>query len=65
VRQIHTPPVTVIERNGAGRKEISCLLEVSGPSAPESEVLSRVVGIPEVEAPAEIQEKTFASAAWL
>jgi len=56
-------PVAIVEGNRPGRNEISRLLVVAGPSTPEAEVLDRVVRIPEVEAPAEIEEKTLASRA--
>ena len=61
--QIHASPLAIVERDCACRKEISRLLEVASPSTPESEVLRGIVGISEVEAPAEIEKQTFPSRA--
>ena len=63
VGQIHAPPVAIVVRNVPGGKKISRLLEVARPATAEAEVFGRVVGVPEVEAPAEIQQQTFASSA--
>src|SRR5208283_5310862 len=61
VRQIHASPVTIIEGNRASGEKVPRLLEVARHSAPESEVLGWVIGMSKMEAPAEIQEKTFSA----
>jgi hypothetical protein len=55
MRQIHGPPVAIIERKRAGANKITRLLKISRPTAPESKVFRSIVRIPEVEAPSKIQ----------
>src|SRR5581483_9803669 len=58
--QVDGSPVTVVE-GGVGRgKEVAGFLEVARAAAAEAEVFGRVVGIAEVETPAEVEEETFA-----
>ena len=60
VGQIDGSPVAVVEGDGAGREEVSGLLEIAGPAAAESEVFCGVVGMAEMEAPAKIEQQPLA-----
>jgi len=49
-------PVAVVEGNCAGWEEVPGLLECAGSSIAEVEVLRRIIRMPEVEAPIEVEE---------
>ena len=57
--QVHRFPVAVIEGQVAGRKKIPGLLESTGSAAAEPEVPGGIVGMSEVEPPAEVQQQAF------
>ena len=61
MRQIDGAPVAVIESNRAGGHEVPRLLEVPDPLGSIAEILRRIVRIPEVKAPAEIQQQALPS----
>jgi hypothetical protein len=63
--QIDIPPIAIIECDGPRSQETSRFLEIAAPTAAESKVFRGVVGIPEVKAPAEVEQEPLASRARL
>ena len=54
-------PFAVVEGDVGGGKETARLLEIAGAAAAESEVAGRIVGMAEMEAPAEVEQEAFSA----
>jgi hypothetical protein len=63
VRKVEGAPLAVVELYSGWLEKFPGLGEY--PIASEPEVLTRVAGVPEMEPPAKVQEKTFSRAAWV